>query len=1526
MEISHITDVNESTTLGYYLHSLQQSGFMAYEYNSFHNYRITNQKLLSDGNIDPNAPEIGSIVDFDTEELKFDLEHPVDIQIQPSYDGSVNLILNDGKNQPRLINSRFSYKGMGEYSIEDRIGDNDTNIYDQGIQFNQDTSLYKKIQSIPKVKFNAVLPVGSLKVGNYVLYFKYMDADGNETDFVGESGIISIFKGNDKDPLSIDGGVADMIANKTIHMTISNIDDAYDYIKVYVSRTSAQQDGNKFTETYKLNKKFIVRHKICNVIITGEEEFEQVTENEINNQYTLVESAKTQAQCQNMLFLGNIQKPSIKYKKFIDLSLHIAPYYKKHESEKLIGKVDVNSYTDNSNTDTDYEYYNTKNIYYHVGYWNQEIYRLGIVYILQDGSLSQVFNILGNNALSTTPSFLNIGLDEELGIDEEYFTIKNADSKFNSKGVVRINDDDFSTKYVYSLNVAIPENVLKALQEEYIQGFFFVRQKRIPNLLAQAYLLPHDTYSNLPILHYNENFYIESFIDKDKQLTHNYQDRLFNIEYFNERTKSLTGICPEFEINQPYFNSVFTGSEYSVAKVYSDVLNKSPYDTRFYTLDPTDAKKVSKPTINKFKICAITDENPLVNIDNYGFRGVAGEAEEATKFRYIGKDQRGNDNAVNFVRGIFSPYLGLVGNGLSYDDLVNIYISNYSTSKMNTYFKTRYEDDSPYFAISERISINDMIYSYNHDDYGYNVEIFRGDCFICNFTHRLNRNFSDTAAPTNDTIVEPNCWKDNYKSNKTDDWNKINLGDVNAVQLGSWITIKFKSSINLSIRSQDESHINEKSIVGNARSFYPLQQGTVEGSYKIANSYIVNNGFKSLLSSKEYYIQPDVPYLKNSFENRIIYSDIAVNDAFKNGYRVFGFTNFRDYSKEYGAITKLIELQGNLLCVFEHGVTLIPINEKNLIQGSREVFINSNNVLPMTGQVLSNMYGSQWAESIIKTPYYVYGVDTVGKKIWRTNGQSFEVISDGKVNKYLIDNISLEERENIPIIGIRNVKTHYNANKSDVMFTFYDNTFGFEEKAWNLCWNELLQQFTTFYSWIPSYSDNINNQYYSFDRNSSKIITKLSGYDGIKLDSHILDFNLGELYINKINKRYIPKKCNIIYELIKDNSCLNKYFTLTGKTISIKQDSDNVSPKEKLKEYFKNNKIGYLKIKASITFDNIKNNLESYETSYKKYLTANYGYYEFVVGITSKQIYDNNKLTDKKSLSLTTDFWKHGTAGIYDITDPIKPTFWYGEQHPFEFEFVVNGNGADSQVQKIFNNLIILSNKAEPESFHFDIVGEGYEFSKDKLNMYYRQESTKELFQNMGSDIIFNRKYKELTPIKNVKSSIFPLYYYRKDTYNEVYDSYYRQNVNEKDTKQFFNMSGSEIYWDKDLNEFRIVTHIPNNPINKVGRLRGNSHYKEDRWDIQIPSITFKQKNEQPWVDKTPPIVLKTVPQDLTTWDITDSLMPNNETTKKLDLSSWAETKETKIRDKYIRIRVRYSGKDLAIITAIHTLYTLSYA
>jgi hypothetical protein len=83
----------------------------------------------------------GSIIDMDTDQLNFDLDHPVDIEVQPSYDGSVNLILNDDKNIPRLINSRFSVREKDTYEIVDRIGENDTNIYNSKT-FDKDTSLY----------------------------------------------------------------------------------------------------------------------------------------------------------------------------------------------------------------------------------------------------------------------------------------------------------------------------------------------------------------------------------------------------------------------------------------------------------------------------------------------------------------------------------------------------------------------------------------------------------------------------------------------------------------------------------------------------------------------------------------------------------------------------------------------------------------------------------------------------------------------------------------------------------------------------------------------------------------------------------------------------------------------------------------------------------------------------------------------------------------------------------------------------------------------------------------------------------------------------------------------------------------------------------------------------------------------------------------------------------------------------------------------------------------------------------------
>jgi hypothetical protein len=88
--------------------------------------------------------------DFTTEDLNFDMEHPVDIILQDSYDGAVNMIINDGKNRPRLINSRFSVQDENTFKIPDHSGFKDTNIYDEET-FDVDTQLKAIPIKIPVV-------------------------------------------------------------------------------------------------------------------------------------------------------------------------------------------------------------------------------------------------------------------------------------------------------------------------------------------------------------------------------------------------------------------------------------------------------------------------------------------------------------------------------------------------------------------------------------------------------------------------------------------------------------------------------------------------------------------------------------------------------------------------------------------------------------------------------------------------------------------------------------------------------------------------------------------------------------------------------------------------------------------------------------------------------------------------------------------------------------------------------------------------------------------------------------------------------------------------------------------------------------------------------------------------------------------------------------------------------------------------------------------------------------------------------
>lgn len=1916
---------------------------------------------------DPYLRESGELVDFITDELNFSLEHPVHIIPQHSYDGSVNLIINDGINIPRLINSRFSATGRNTYKIVDRKGNNDTNIYDQGDQFDIDTSLYKRVVKIPKIEFRGVHSGGNLKVGNYHFYFKLSDADGNETDFVGESSLVSIFIGFD-DYYAVQTGQKNENSFKQVSFQMTNIDSSYDYVYVYYSRSTAEAGENFQTQYAKIDKKFLVNNaEICNIIITGFEDTIELSSSDINLSYNTVDSVVTSATCQNMLFLANVHKPDIPYNELADLSLRFLPYLKQETYTVDIDQ-DYNVSTSNKG------YLDPLFIYNKTGYWGKEIYRFGIVYILPNGELSPVFNIRGgynikefgssgteeqialaesnpqyiDNQYTNIPVYVNNGITDErnyVNYNEETYTLlgyDGADSYENIKGVVSFSPSK-DTNTIYSVDIRVDDTTMQELKK-YVKGYFFVRQTRIPTILAQGITIGIDKESRTPTIPTADGFLSE--LSESFGMTHvttsdindvNFISEGFLNRYsfeFKKKSSSLFGkilkavaigvgvvalatatvftagaatavvagatmagavtagattlgtiagtiagtvglsaglgtvgtlavgagavgaaaglsvatagsiqelrygiasifakktlngraiqapsgykivetessrkltqdfrsrfipkdsdsnivagiLCPDYEVDQARYNQIFTGNEHLVELANSqniNCLNGHSYnyftnsDRHFYVPSYYDRNVNTSYLV---KIIPVPDNTKCVGMDDMLFRSRAGEVEEAWRYECIAEDYKSEYSKKNdtedsetisnkqintdIIRGSFGPYLAFndKDNKFQPAETVNIYIPGYSTANMQSYFYLRMINSSTFNAITERYDISESDkYLINHPSNivgqedrscGYQFSAYRGDCYLCQFTHRVNRNFNDPSAPYNDEIVDENTWKENYDPNNTEKYEQINLGDVNAIQLGMWVTFKVRSSNNLNIRTLDASNVDETAMCGHPRGYYPYLPMSTEGTYKHPESQVYNKGFTKSLSERWNFELPDVPYIKNWFGTRIMYSDIHVNDAYKNGFRVFQGTHYRDYTREYGEIVKLVSLESNLLCVFEHGVALIPVNERAVAgEGAGgNIYINTSNVLPENPKIISDMFGSQWPESILKVPgktgdsaQYVYGVDTVAKKIWRTDGNTLTCISDFRVQEFLNKNITLGERELTPKIGIRNVKTVYNAFKRDVLFTFYDNTYGFEEKVWNLCWNELLQKFITFYSWVPSYMENINNMPFSFDRNTSKWMAKLgtshtesSFADGITLSNVIIE-NLenenGEVVTNfRVPVSYINKKGEWVtanYSIADDNKSRKKYIGVLSLSNRILPDSqlhyqisyslqrdqygnykkfeivplncgDSVggiylpddamfagafmplyclkfkkggdeytsvfykdgqeltqvsdgagdtfytyqplyTSKALLSELYYRNKAKHVyadydtnKIKLGDTVDdqileiqdmleypifkditgkrptlpreemlnadkivtllNIKATISIVDDYNASKLSDAYynmkagfqsgtslidgGYYESVVGIAPRW----------NLQFLSTDFWKHGQAGLIDIADDIYPTYWYGKQHPFEFECVVVN---DPSIHKIFTNLEIVANKAKPESFHYEIIGETYDFAKDKVNMYFRQEAMKALWQYNGADISYDRNFLKVQPRQQPKSADFPhKYYTRQDTINEIEDYYI--HVTYPESHDYRHLSGAEVVYYPNRQEYRIWNHAMAVSLDDLSQddsrsiIAANCQYLEDRWKVTINPILVCYKNEyqrkfsgaliQPqnstWAKAkdssqmlpTLPIYNSPIPDQVLSTGGID--FPGNDVNhpewgednalynlydlsgynsggdwKPLDLTNWLDDvnvykynfgeaqnrKEIDVKDKFLKVRIRYSGEELAVIDFLNTVYKISYA
>ena len=1567
-----------------------QEGDMAHEYRPLRNKLLAGQQQESETGQQIKPKDL---TDFRTKEISVDLDNPLNIECQPSYDGTVNLIINDDKNPPRIINTRFSAIEDNRYRIINRNQKEQTNIYEETM-IDQQTRLFRNLNLIPRIQFMSVDYFGQLKGGNYTFYVKFADNDFNKTDVVCESGQISVFNGTLSSPRTIMGTLQDERTDKSISIRINNIDTSFQKVYLYYTRETSDINGARITETAMIKEPYDIKNSYLDITVNGFEEVQEINEEELNIKYLYVDRVKTQAQNQGMLFFGNVEMTTVEPRDFQALSLYInVELTRKEES---IGYIDT-SYNSKSTDDSEQtEYYNPQNIYYNLGYWPDEMYRLGIVYIMRDDSLSEVFNLRGIKFDGLNQS--NISTDGSISYSEWWTGVQTTNEKgeiiyirktdANGNPLIKITDekneiygtwDDVSINYIpkddfilngqhldnimgvfklpknlqiydhkkkethpYGFKISFPEYLLTKLRSMGVKGFFIVRQKRIPTILCQGLSVGVDRAGHvptLPILDQNKNtfkYITEGFIDDNGTLSTNFKKKESNYK----ATSALLSIDP---CVTPMLQSTFDGSEFTIQEYEPRIIEDK--NTRVFTAEydtnkfPTDWKANSDgtwqtDTFQKLNTVYVAGDVPFKYMANQSFSTRAGAAEEVKQLSFFDQQDYKADNR-NLLRGIWCPILGLSGN-VKDGWICNVKIKNFSSVFEQEYFKIRGNDNSPFYAITDRYSIDDSRFAKQEDGTMGSIDAYRGDCYTCTVSIRLQRNFTDSDVPVNEIIIDPNTWKDNYAGYNTtqeDEWLSINRGDVNTCPIGSWITWKCFSNYNLGLRSQDYTNVEEMALMGNPRSFYPITGASTSVANKIEESWKLNDGYSSTVGKKRFLPVQDVPYTRDIFDTRIMFSNVQQDDAFQNAYRIFQGLSYKDMDRQYGGLVKLLTWGSNLLAIFEHGITIIPVNEKALMATNtgQSIHMYGAGVLQNQMTVISQDYGSIWPESIIRTPIGVYGVDTYAKKIWRFSAdKNLELISDAKIQRFLNDHIRLKEKDKYPTVALRNVKTHYNNYKGDIMFTFYNDT---EDEEWNICYNERLDKWFTRYSWIPLYSDNVNNIYYSLDKKRAEVLAHIYNninattgivvqdpesclWDNIKTEEHQMHitakgynlyqyfrFNAGKARSSYIDTDGIEKFVDLDIDLSaesgrwSDNTVYHSgEGTGTTGTLDPKTSKSILTLKPKDLIYTdENNKIHQLyyitfiievtpygqtvtesgKQDGSITVGNSFNAVFS--------VVANYD-----------ELNDDQK-TEYDEILLN-GFYVHGRAGIFDEIDyfdenrskdnQIMPTTWYDKQEPFEFEFVVN---EPTGLHKIFNNLVIISNNVAPSEIEYEIVGDVYGFNKAGI-FWSQNKNYWEKLDQKDSNKEWSPEYNkpvELLPDTDIPFT--PNEDYADDTKGSVRYNWLGKTEPRQTSEQFKN---TIVEWDPILNQYLLKTNQKCYDIKNYGRMRGNITYKEDAWYLTIDPILFKKAD-----------------------------------TKGAEYGSgnkMSDYKSTRIRDKWCKIRIKYTGKDLVLISAVKTMIMTS--
>lgn len=1019
---------------------------------------------------------------FRTTVFGYGLTSFVKIELQPEYDGSINIIMFEKNNPPRLVNSKIRRSNIGALEVApNRPGNASSNDY-TAVTVAEESKLIITSSKILKLSLDSIATGGRLKYGSYIYYFAYMTEDFNTTEIIGQSSLCAVFTGVDMNTLR--GGNSSQETDKRVAIALSNIDQTFKYIKVFFLYSSGVEGLEQ--QMFEFTTPTEITDTIMTFYHTGFEEVSEVSQDVVNTNFQAIDAAATGAQNNGYLIAGGVKTQSIDFTPF------------KNAAANVQGSASSGALAYSGSLSTLEGYADYRKIYDALGYMGGETYPFRMCFVLPGGKV--------------TPPFPLKGIDYATG-----------GTPTNNDGLIRIPKVGTNPFYdgvnIYPRHVNFDLSSIPGPVMASSVGFFFVRGERRPNLLAQGYLVPtlrapavefydsSSTYYNrfqglvnapayklvpcvdnmleaferdtasgggdvytVDITNGNRlNQYLPIFIQHFGPVAVNPGGATPNLAAYIENypNESWAFISADDFGNEPALTSLIaqrSGMQcHQVGKVAmkvkgiitpviplggtadagANIINTGLlYDTSnisFYgspatpTVDvceyvPAESFTTGSGFASKigtrFQISAGVAYGVSLGFNSYFGMKMVGLADNTYA--------AGNPRAGNQRLTPGAPYYKA-----GFETTGNAY-SNYDTTVNAAFLANIYPQGGLLPVNSLYPDTDSLIYKqvgqrYEWSDVGSSVTVYGGDCYITKSFRKL------------------------YQSTKRDPLSPVTNTNIDS---GMVISIFQESKYNTYLRNPARYDASETED----RSFYPYQSKgdfNVYRRYRYPESLQISPGYSPGLGSKSYIpVSSLAPFIETNFFSRLANSARHIPNAFANGYRLFTGNNFRDYDPSMGRIVDLQSFRDMLTIIFEHGIAAINVESRILTgkDASGPVFAQPSDVLPPNAGIFSRQLGSQHGAGVFQTPSAVYGMDVDKKKIWQLRDQ-VKAISDEQVASFLNTN------------PMTNPRIGYNFKYNEVVFTT-DN--------WTLCFREGLERFTSFYSFKPAIYASRGAEFFSF--------------------------------------------------------------------------------------------------------------------------------------------------------------------------------------------------------------------------------------------------------------------------------------------------------------------------------------------------------------------------------------------------------------------------------------------------------------